>query len=646
MGGLAGHMSHLYDNRDLKFGEMKEIFSAASQGELTGTEKTDGQNLFISYSVRDGKAKAARNKGNIKTGGMDAQELASKFADRGNLTKSFIDAFRTFEKAVLSLPTKAQRKIFGEDANIFYNAEIMDPRSANVINYDKKTLLIHRVGHAEFDRETGTVKDTDVSQNVDILENALERMQRATASEEYSVEINAIKSLKGLADRKPLKMAISRLNKLMKTWGLSDTDTVGDFIISNLGKFIDNKFPNLPQDKKTEVLKRLFGIKGIRVTSITKGLDDEMKQQIKIAAKGSPQLLKNIIDPLEDIVHDFSVAVLQSLESTFVLNNKREVIRLQKEVANAIEVIKSADNEKANEFLQKQLYKLKQVENITTAAEGFVFDYNGITYKFTGNFAPLNQILGLFKYGRADVQFKTQDNKPKKIQEQSGNTMVFAFGRFNPPTIGHQKLIDKVAGVAEQRNATYKIFASQTQNAKKNPLGYQQKIMFMKKMFPEHKINIVYNPKFRTVFDILEAINKNGATNVIMIAGSDRVDEFKNLLQQYNGIEYNFENIEVISAGQRDPDKEGAEGMSASKMRAAALSDDYNNFRKGVPPTMNDNEARELYLGVRKGMNIEESLEDMLVAMVEDEISETSMMSTGAVAGAPKKRNKKLKTNY
>ena len=149
-GGLYGHLNHLYDNPDLSFGEIKKIFDTASSGELQGTEKTDGQNLFISYSVKDGKAKAARNKGNIKTGGMDAMQLASKFADRGALEKAFVDSFDAFEKVIRQLSPEEQREIFGEDANIFYNAEIMDPANPNVINYDTRSLVIHQKGHSEF----------------------------------------------------------------------------------------------------------------------------------------------------------------------------------------------------------------------------------------------------------------------------------------------------------------------------------------------------------------------------------------------------------------------------------------------------------------------------------------------------------------
>ena len=155
MGGVAGHMSHLYDNRELTFQKMKDILEAASEGNLEAEEKVDGQNLFLSYSLEDREARAARNKGNLKEGGMNKNALSQKFAGRGALADAFNEGFETFEKAVESLSDQEKLAIFGPDANIWFNAEIMDPRSPNVINYDSQVLKIHDAGHFEFDRETG-----------------------------------------------------------------------------------------------------------------------------------------------------------------------------------------------------------------------------------------------------------------------------------------------------------------------------------------------------------------------------------------------------------------------------------------------------------------------------------------------------------
>ena len=129
MGGVAGHMDHLYDDRDLTFAGMKEVLSVASQGNLSYEEKVDGQNIFLSYdlSANPPRAVAARNMGNIKQGGMNAAALANKFAGRGGLTEAFTGGFNAFEKAVDALSPAQKKQIFGESANIWYNAEVMSP---------------------------------------------------------------------------------------------------------------------------------------------------------------------------------------------------------------------------------------------------------------------------------------------------------------------------------------------------------------------------------------------------------------------------------------------------------------------------------------------------------------------------------------
>ncbi len=154
MGAVQGHMSHLYDNPNLKFSQIKDVFQKASRGELVGTEKTDGQNLMVSFDIRDNTARASRNKGHFKSGGLSPDELQTFFGGRGNLEHSFSNAFRAFETMARNLPEDSKIKLFGPEANIYYNAEIQDPRTSNVINYDVATLTIHRTRHGEYDKNT------------------------------------------------------------------------------------------------------------------------------------------------------------------------------------------------------------------------------------------------------------------------------------------------------------------------------------------------------------------------------------------------------------------------------------------------------------------------------------------------------------
>ena len=196
---------------------------------------------------------------------------------------------------------------------------------------------------------------------------------------------------------------------------------------------------------------------------------------------------------------------------------------------------------------------------------------------------------------------KVTDDEIDSLKTEAVNTIAFAFGRFNPPTIGHLKLMDKV----KSQSNNYKIYLSRSEDPKKNPLSPREKLSFMKKMFPQHARNIEINPS-NNVLDIL--VRLNGKFNsIVMVAGSDRIREFDTLLKRYNDVKsrhgyYKFDNIKVVSAGERDPDAEGATGMSASKMRAAAEKGDITSFKKGLPNTFRD--ADGLMKQVRRGMKL------------------------------------------
>ena len=193
---------------------------------------------------------------------------------------------------------------------------------------------------------------------------------------------------------------------------------------------------------------------------------------------------------------------------------------------------------------------------------------------------------------------------------EAKETAVFTFGRFNPPTIGHEKLIKKVSQVAG--SDPYYIYPSFTTNPKKDPLPHALKVAYMKKMFKKYAKNIIADKDSKTAINIAVKLYDKGFKKLVMVAGSDRVQEFDKLLNTYNGVEgkkhgfYKFDNISVVSAGERDPDAEGVEGMSASKMRAAASDGDYDSFSTGIPATLSDTDKKKLYRDVRKYMGIRE----------------------------------------
>ena len=218
------------------------------------------------------------------------------------------------------------------------------------------------------------------------------------------------------------------------------------------------------------------------------------------------------------------------------------------------------------------------------------------------------------KEGKAKAPEDTK-NKSSGEDEEGGasgettETLTIAFGRFNPPTVGHGKLLSaaKKAAVGED----LKIYPSRSQDAKKNPLDPDMKISFMKKMFPDFAEVIINDDEMRSIFDVLVAADEAGYKNVNIIVGSDRQAEFENLATKYNGELYNFDNIRVISAGVRDADAEGVEGMSASKMRKAVMDDDYDSFRRGTPKELDDGDTTALFDSVRAGMKVKKKKKEV-----------------------------------
>ena len=196
----------------------------------------------------------------------------------------------------------------------------------------------------------------------------------------------------------------------------------------------------------------------------------------------------------------------------------------------------------------------------------------------------------------APLQKKPEEER----KEGEGQTLTTAFGRFNPPTIGHEKLLSAARKAAA--GGPLKIYPSRTQDPKKNPLDPDMKISYMKKMFPDYDEEIINDSEMRSIFDVLKTADEDGFDSVNIVVGADRQAEFENLAVKYNGELYDFDQIRVISAGVRDSDAEGVEGMSASKLRKAVQDDDFDTFRRGIPKSLKDADTQAVFDAVRTGM--------------------------------------------
>ena len=189
--------------------------------------------------------------------------------------------------------------------------------------------------------------------------------------------------------------------------------------------------------------------------------------------------------------------------------------------------------------------------------------------------------------------------------------IVFSYGRMNPPTAGHSKVVDKVKSHADSIGANHAVIVSHSQNNKTDPLHHEHKKEYLKHIHPE--VNFEHSTKEHPHFLAqLKKFHQEGHTHATMVVGSDRVKQFKALANKYNGKEYNYKKIHILSAGQRDPDAEGVAGISGTKMRAHASGNDYKSFKSGLHPNHSDEHAKKLYKATRQGMNLQKEEIGML----------------------------------
>ena len=402
-GGLVGHLQHLVDSRDMTFREMKSILRKAASGRLEKvSEKMDGQNLVFSYDVDSDRVRVTRGQ-DIKSGGMDVKALAAKFAGRGSVEEAFNSAFKVLQGAISALPQKAKLKVFGPHMNRWYSIEIIYTKNPNVINYDSDNVVFH--GWPVFKKnKSGDVEmSEDEVGGVDILTHYIDRMQAAVTATGWKVRGPALVRMKKLSDGSVYQDAARAIDSAMSAAGVSDADTMQDFLRNNLQEDVADLGLE-PVVADMVVSRCLDDENASSLVDIKKHLAKPDRAVVSTFVKASPLLLKKYVRPIELAINDFAVELLKGLESSLISDTSKEVQRLKSEVSSAIAAIESSGDQAAMAILKAQMEKLKSVENITSPVEGVVFIYKGNAFKFTGNFAAAGQILGLFKYGRSGTK--------------------------------------------------------------------------------------------------------------------------------------------------------------------------------------------------------------------------------------------------
>ena len=406
-GGAYGHMNHPFDDKNLTFSDLKQIIINGLGGNLNRednvTEKLDGQNLMVSWV--NGKLVTARNKGQLKNFGataMDTAGVASKFAGRGDIRNAFVFAMKDLSKSVGSLSDKQKEKVFGNGKR-WMNLEVIYPKSVNVIDYDKTEIVFH--GTLEYDdsgKATGQPKDS-ARMLAGMIKQVNQNVQKT-----YNIGKPQFLQVPKVQDfGKKKNTYLNRLKKLQNQYKLKDNDTLALYHQRFWEEFIFNASKQYKYKIPTKVLVNLtkrwaFFDKSYKIPMIKKDIDNKkfLNWVLSFDKNDHQKWVKQNMKPFEVLFFDVGAEILKNIGGYLSASPDEAVQKIRKDVINAIKTVKSGGDVKKIETLKHQLSKLEKIGGLSSIvpSEGIVFKYKGNTYKFTGAFAPVNQIVGLLNF--------------------------------------------------------------------------------------------------------------------------------------------------------------------------------------------------------------------------------------------------------
>ena len=406
-GGAYGHMAHPFDDKELTFGDLKKIITDGLGGNLSRednvTEKLDGQNIMISW--KGGKLIAARNKGHIKNGGktaLDTKGIISKFKGRGDIKDAFVFAMKDLERAIKSLSDKQKEKIFNNGYN-FMNLEVMWPKSENVVNYDKAELVFH--GALIYD-DKGNVKG-EVKGSGRVLAGMV-KQRNQNIQKKYKIGKPVFLDVPKHQDFGNMKSKfIGELNKLRNQYGLKDNDTLALYHQSYWEEYIYNAAQQFGYNISDDILENLtkrwaFFDKSYKIPTIRKDIKDEkfLEWVLNTDKQDHTKMVKENMKPFEELFFGVGAEILKNVKGFMAANPNKSVQSIRKKLKTSIENVKASGDKKKLNTLKLQLDKLNKIGGMDAIvpSEGIVFKYKGKTYKFTGAFAPINQITGLINF--------------------------------------------------------------------------------------------------------------------------------------------------------------------------------------------------------------------------------------------------------
>jgi hypothetical protein len=407
-GGAYGHMNHPFDDNNLTFSDLRNIIINGLAGKLNRedkvSEKLDGQNLMISWV--DGKLKAARNKGHLKNGGKTAPTtagIASMFAGRGNIKTAFVGAMKDLENAIGKLSDAQKKKVFGNGTK-WMNLEVIYPQTANIIDYDVAEIVFH--GTTEYDM-SGRAKGYS-KEGARMLQGMIQQVNQNIQKKFKISKPNFLKMSKVQDFGKKKSTFLSKLNKLQSQYGLKDTDTLGMYHLSFWQEYIFNAAKqfkvNITDSQLVNLTNRwAFFDKSYSIGNIKKDFKDNPKfidWVINTDKLDHNKMFKQNIKPFEILFFQVGAEILKNIQGFLAVSPKAAVQKIRQDVTNALKDLQKPDNVEKLYKLKLQIEKLEAIggSSAIVPSEGLVFKYKGNIYKFTGAFAPINQILGSLRF--------------------------------------------------------------------------------------------------------------------------------------------------------------------------------------------------------------------------------------------------------
>jgi|14BtaG_2_1085337.scaffolds.fasta_scaffold06213_2 cytidyltransferase-like protein len=581
MGGVAGHMAHLSEDTDLTFNEIVSVLTKVASGEIkNATEKVDGQNLFLSWTVTsdgeveiagDGDARTARNAGDIKKGGMTTDEYISKW--RGHPAENaFTNGFKAISAALRKLSPEDLDAIFANGQR-YVNMEIMYPKNPNIILYSAPNVVLHGLqdfGEEETTPEMRQTTKQKFAQLVKLVDGAIENV----GDENWNIHGPKLVALKKLADGSALDEVTQQIERFAAPVGMDAT--VGDYVRMVVEKYAEQV--GIPQEVTEQLLVLMLDPdeakdRDLSVVKLKKGLPKELQSVIsKLGSKtNSRKYIASVLKPLENAISDFAIEVLRGVKSFFVDDNDQEVARMRAELERSIAYLKdlqSSGDAKAGELIDKQLSKLGKIENLASSMEGIVFEYppgSDRIYKLTGAFAMANQLIGRARRSgmteaekefmddehdsdpyppplpvmgedpdEIDLEIEDEDDDPV-IDSDFPKTIAVVPGAFKPPHKGHLDMVRKYAEISDK---VIVIISKPTKNGRRLTNGREvtasdslQIWQLLASELPDDKVEVIVSPNHASPINAAyEYVDNEGPVPVgarIILGASTKDDDWK-----------------------------------------------------------------------------------------------------------------------